>query len=465
MQLLTDLSFLNIGEKWTPLSQRHRLDMYETNKELYEGNFYEAYYETYQKIKTRYGLSDDDLEQIMIPIALFGCLVEIYSDLTLVDEPLFTCTRQKELDSIIENTKYNKELLEQAFIDAYSMGNGIFRVSRIDNKAKIDVITPDLWFPVVKPDNKCEYTHHVIAWKYEDSVMNWLGVVEKYYLKVEIHERGKMTEQVYELDRAGNIIKKLSEQEYIFADDWAGFLIFPFNFGVPSWRAFGLDNFTNIISLIEEITVRVSNNSKILDENADPTLLAPPSALEHDPLTGQRYYPNKSVLQIPKMDEKPSYLTWEGNLTNSETQINRLMDFFYMITGTNPQIFGKDLDGNLSGAALMKIFMRPLKKANRYIKNMKPACIDTLTCAMAMEGIKNVEISAEFKEANFETIDDISERMIGQKTAGIRSIESAVRKINPHLDDKAIIQEVKSIENENQITIADVGNIGVGQND
>ncbi len=124
------------------------------------------------------------------------------------------------------------------------------------------------------------------------------------------------------------------------------------------------------------------------------------------------------------------------------------MELFYMMTGTNPQIFGKELSGNLSGAALQKIFLRPLQKANRYIKNMEVVTLQVLKCALALEGIKNVEISGEWKEANFETIDDISDRIERQKQVGIRSTESAVREINVDYTEDQIIEEVEKIKGD-----------------
>ena len=164
--------------------------------------------------------------------------------------------------------------------------------------------------------------------------------------------------------------------------------------------------------MVEELYVRLSNASKILDDHSDPQLVAPDSALETNPRTGERVYKRHQVLSRIRKDEPmPEYLTWDGNLEANEKQMDRIMQLFHMVAGSNPQMFGKDIAGNLSGDALAKILLVPLAKVNMMLRNEEQAAESAYNCWLALNN-KAEDADIVFKTGMFNQPSDVSERVV-----------------------------------------------------
>ena len=171
--------------------------------------------------------------------------------------------------------------MQECFISAHSQGNGVFKVySKKDGTYNIGSINPELWIPVYHPDNLDEVQYHVVANVYDvqNSTTNFFGdrVDDiKRYLNVEIHRKGGYEWRLYELDIMNNNITKLIDTKDVTFTKWNDFAVFPFDFGTPNWRDYGVSQYNDLIPLIEELYVRLSNASKILDDHSDPQLVAP----------------------------------------------------------------------------------------------------------------------------------------------------------------------------------------------
>ncbi|WDU82284.1 hypothetical protein [Caloramator sp. Dgby_cultured_2] len=59
-------------------------------------------------------------------------------------------------------------------------------------------------------------------------------------------------------------------------------MVIPVHNLMTSDRAYGLDDYQDLDSIIQELEIRLSQISRILDKHADPNMYGPDTALEQD---------------------------------------------------------------------------------------------------------------------------------------------------------------------------------------
>lgn len=457
--MFTDTNFISVGKVWTPKDADYeaRLEVTRTGRQLYDGEFTKVFNQAYQTIASRYGDSWTDVEQLIIKINLFKSMTETFKILAFAKDPVITDkVNQTILDEITGENFI--DLMKRSFISAHAQGTGIFKVRIKDSKPIISSVNPELYIPIYEDGDMDTLLAHVLVYNFDVYIGtdSWSGK-PKYEkrLKVEINTKGSVQTQVFKLNDKGDKIKGLiSDDKGISYTDtgWDDFLIFTFDYGHPNWREYARSQYDDVVNLVDEIVVRISNNSKILDDHADPQLIVGEKSLVFDNATGKYSYKRKKVLKLNSKDDiKPSYLTWDGSLDASEKQLDRLMGLFYMVSGTNPQMYGEDIAGNLSGDALAKILLIPISKVREMILALEEAAEAALECALTIAGAKSPDVCVEFEIGAFNTLSDISTRLCAEKSAGITSIERAVRELNPEYDDDAVAKEVARIEKEGSV--------------
>lgn len=455
--MFTNLDFLQVGKKWAPTNSvfQKRQENYITGRLAYEGDIESVYKDVWGSIATRYGKTWGEMQQVMIKVNFFKALTDTFEFLAFRKEPEIwvgegkSAKRLEDLELMLKTNLLN--LMIQGFISGHAQGDGVIKVySKTDNEPDIAIVNPENWIPVQNPQNLKETMCHVVAQTYEvDNSTTVLGhYIEKTktYLDAEVHYKGYYDKFVFELDK-NNIIQKVVDKKENIKTGFDDFLVFPFNYGTPSWREWGKSAYHDIIPLVDEIIVRLSNNSKILDDHAEPQLLTPRESLEFDNKTGEYYYDRKKALAIGKDGQKPEYLTWDGQLDSAEKQLDRIMAMFYMLSGTNPQLFGQDIAGNLSGEALAKIFLIAISKTQKMILRLEDAFERALNCYLKIKGI-NETVNIKFDIGQFNTQADISERIVQEKNAGITSTRRAVEEINPRYTQEEVEQELLLIQED-----------------
>lgn len=452
--MFTNLDFLNVGKAWTPINAAfvERQNNYITGRLLYEGQFEKVFGDAWRKIASRYGMDYHEIEQVMIKINLFRSLTETFKILAFQKEPevwVGEGDSAKRIEDVYSKQK-TQNILKKSFVSAHSQGESVLKVyTNSEGQPDVSVVNAENWIPIYNPDNFDEIIAHVVANTYEvDNSSSILGVVIDNtikYLNVEIHYKGYYEKRLYQLDKQ-NIIQNLINSETI-QTGFDSFTVFPFNYGTPVWRDYGLSSYNDLISIVDELVVRLSNNSKILDNHADPQLVVDKNMLEFDHNSGQWIYKRHEAMTFGKNGEMPAYLTWDGNLASSENQLNRIMELFYMISGTNPQLFGQNIAGNLSGEALAKILIVPIAKTKEMILSLEDACENALNCMLQLRGIKET-VDIKFEIGQFNSADDITNRIVQEKNAGITSLKRAVEQINPRYTDEEVEQEVQMIKDD-----------------
>ncbi len=450
--MLTNLDFLQAGKPWPPPTEAERLERYAQNRLLFEGK-HEQVYKDWIRL-----LREDQQATLEMVLNWHKRLTLLFADLLLGEPPKISAgdqdsPEQEAAERIVEDNGLMNVAYEVA-IDVPRYGTGIFKI-RYDRRAIIEGQQPAIWFPVVKPDNIKETQAHVLAWTYEEDVQERGKTVTKKYLQTEIHERGRIITAKYPIEN--NIIGPAIE----YAETETGvdeFLVVPVNNVLTTDRVMGLDDYSDLDSIIQALEVRVAQIERILDKHADPNMYGPDTALEHDPATGQwGYRGGGKYFPVGQGEQPPGYVTWDGQLDAAFKQIDLLMEQLYILSETSAAAFGQLKAGLAeSGTALRRLMLAPLAKVNRIRMRFDPALKEVLWLASLLEKAQGMSgavvlgnIHIDWKDGLPDDEQEVTQNETQRYTVGLTSLESSLRRLYG-LEGEALQEEVERIKGEQQ---------------
>ena len=292
-----------------------------------------------------------------------------------------------------------------------------------------------------------------MAWTYEEDTQERGKTVTKKYLQTEIHEKGRIITAKYPIEN--NIIGPAIEQEETETgvDE---FLVVPVNNIITTDRVTGLDDYSNLDSIIQELEVRIAQISRILDKHADPNMYGPETALEHDPVTDQwGYRGGGKYFPVGQDEQPPGYVTWDGQLEAAFKQIDLLMEQLYILSETSAAAFGQLKAGLAeSGTALRRLMMAPLAKVNRIRMRFDPALKEVLWLASALEKAQGMagavvleNIHIDWKDGLPDDGQELTQNEVQRYTASLTSLESSLRRLYG-LEGQALQEEIDRIRGE-----------------
>lgn len=288
-------------------------------------------------------------------------------------------------------------------------------------------------------------------------------------LSVEIHYRGMVRYRRYRV--AGG--KITNELDPVLGDGMVAdqllqgvteFLVQPFkNFGTPGdWR--GISDYNAIETLVAEFDVRSSQWGKLNDKFTAPTMHGPASILEHDEENpGHWVYktsPDGKYIPRDEDDPEPGYLVWDPQFQMQLETWDRLLEAFFIASGTNPAVFSIFKDsggGSLSGIALRLRLARPLQVAGRKRERVEPALRRALLAAQQLEKAMG---DAKYRPTLpvFEWSDGLpsdpkeaAETEAARKNAGLTSTKRAVMRLDG-LSEAEADAEADEIRKEDMAT-------------
>jgi SPP1 family phage portal protein len=390
-----------------------RLKLYNTNKMLFECDHHEVYAEQFKRIQRVIGNFQNVVSYHVL--ANYQKLITLkVGDLLLGEAPKITAgedgsSEQNTIKNIIEKSDLTNTCYMNV-IDVSRYGDGLFYIYKdADLKSgKIDVTQPPIWFPVVSPDNIKKTLFHVLAWTYENTDEKNRN---QKYLKVQIHSKGSYEERIYSLSDSYGTITGIVSPGTVIKTGLKDFAVVQVPNTITSDRVHGIDDYTDIDSLVSEIEVRISQIAKILDKHAEPSVSGPTTCLEKDPETGEyrlkmgNFFPRDS-----KDDAEVKYITWDAQLEANFKMIDKLVNILHTISEMGSAIFGdtssggKSAGGNaVSGSALKRLMVSPLAKVNRIRMRFDPALKKAIKLCSQLGGngivdLSDTEISIAWKD-------------------------------------------------------------------
>lgn len=461
--MLTDLSFLDVGQPWPPTSETERLRQYRDNALLFQGEHPAVFDDWYRLLRK------DQQATLEIVINLTKRLSTLWADLLVGEPPQLEAADESQAEQdAIDRLFHDNELaivMYEAALDISRFGDSVLLI-RLEpgRSAIIEAISPQVWFPVVSVTNVRDITAHVLGWTYDIGA----GREKRTYLRVQIHTAGWIEHRLYEIE-AGRIRQQLDGSA--LEPDWieveATKVDRPLVVQVPGLRTsdqlHGLDDYGDVISIVQEMSARLAQISRILDKHADPSMYGPDENVKVDPATGEtvvdaaggRYYTVMTGEQVP------GYVTWDGQLDAAFRELETLLEYFYLTSETTPAAFGQLKAGLAeSGSALNRLLLAPLAKTNRIRLRMDPRFRAAIQLAAALEtaqGRGTPEIKSLTITWNDGLPDDIREQVqleTWRVGSGISSRYKAIQRLDGG-DDESIEEEIERID-EDQASSASV---------
>lgn len=422
-----------------------RLRDYAKYRDLYRSNFAKPFMQVLNKLLTRYPLQQTTA-QTLIEVNLFKALTDFFKNLTANNDFKINAEQQQNTWNEIAKDNNFIAVLKEVCIDNSRFGDALFKVAYVDDQVKIFSVCPDCWFPVFKNGNLNELEGHILMYDLVKFGRKYKHVekIHKGYIENEIWEvsNNSLSRRVEDISEFG-----LTEIDD-FSDKWNDFVLFHVKNTTESDSYYGESDYKSVVSIIEEIMLTISQNSKIINRHANPKLAGSIENTEMNPMTGERHVPNTDFIITGKDGTKPEYITADLQADAIKSHIDTLMQFFYILTKTPPQAYGVDLGGNLSGESLIKIFMAAIAKVEDIrAVSLNNAIIKTVQCALAFSGFKDVEVKINWGESIKLDYTELVKACNDRVLAGTMSQLSAIKVLSKLPDDKAEA-ELQEIQKE-----------------
>ena len=374
-----------------------RFRNYARYRDLYRSNFSKPFANVLRKIRQRYPMSNTTA-QSLIEVNLFKALTDFYKFLITNNDFKINVSAGAAKDWAKINADNNfLTVIKEVCIDNSRFGDALFKVAYVNNEVKIFSVCPDCWFPVFNNGNLNDLAGHILFY---DIVKDG-----KYYKHIEKIHKGFVENEIWEVSN-NRLLCPVPDVEAFgvkpvddFSDMWDDFVLFPVKNTAESDTYYGESDYKACESIIEELMLTVSQNSKIINRHANPKLAGSIENTEMDPATGERHFPNSDFITIGRDGAKPEYITADLQADAIKSHIDILMQFFYMLSKTPPQAYGLDIDSNMSGESLKQIFVSALAKVDDIrTVSLNNAILKTVRCALAFSGHKNVDVEIVWGE-------------------------------------------------------------------
>ena len=446
---------------------KDRLEKYEHYKMLFDGEHFDAFAikidnEDYGKIyrKLRY-----------IAVNFAGLLSKVMADFLFSEPPKFKADDgdQDFIDALIEENGLNVQNYESALSNSFE-GDAVFklRIGKRNAEDKkptviIEDIQPNIYFPHTSSMNvRANPEKEEIAYKFKHG--------SKEYLYQEIQTPGLIEYKIFLME--GDEIKmevdpaevgmKLPKTEKTLID--RNLIIH-----VPNWKTgssrFGISDYFDLEPLFYAINNRITKVDNILDKHSDPILAIPEGILDED---GKVKRESLNMIEVPDgstgSQGKPEYIVWNANLDSAIAEVDKLIEFLFMISETSPDILGMGKGISDSGRALKLKLIRTMAKAQRKRLYYDKALKEVIYIAQLLAKAHNIEVGGvklkgEAVRPEIEWFDGIPQDIVEQVDvetkrldAGLTSTKDAIMRIDG-VDEKVAEQKVVEIQAENKIDL------------
>jgi len=345
--------------------QKQRINKYKRYERIFTGDHWNAF-----NMASVY--KEEELKVIEYVVTNFGGLLSrVSADLLFEEFPKIEAGNNQEfIDAVIQGCGLKAQFYESALEGSFR-GDALFRIRAKDNKLYIEDINPSNWIPNIDTTNiRKEPEAHTLAYIYQ---IPSIGKVRK-VLHIEIHKKGFIINELYDIDDNGKVggkldINKYKEQlgiEETVETKTTNFLVTH----VPNYRIntsyFGISDYNDIEPLAFALNNRITRVDQILNKHGDPILAVPSGVLDDEGRVARGSF---GVVEIDSRESngaKPEYIVWDAKLESAFLEIDKIVDFMFLIGDISPAILGIDKGGQAeSGRALKFKLLRTIAKKHR----------------------------------------------------------------------------------------------------
>lgn len=400
-----------------------------------------------------------------VAVNFAGLVTKVVADM-LFSEPVTIKVPEGDqdfVDGLWKENNMDVQCYESALANSY-YGDALFKLRvgpRYDNPKEqstviIEDVSPCIYYPELDDFNvRAEPKTQELAWTFKKDNVD--------YLRKEIHYVGRIENKVYEMKGQDIVaeadinilgIPGLKPVEQTKID--RSLLVH-----TPNWktgnRYFGLSDYHDLENLFYAINNRMSSVDNILDKHSDPILMVPPGVLD------EKGHVRKKALGVIEMGEnesgKPEYIVWDASLENAFKEIEKLVEFMYLVGEVSPDVLGLGEGVSDSGRALKFKLMRTIAKVARKKLYYDKALKETIYRAQMLAKKWNIKVNGkvlqgepvmpeiEWSDGLPIDLHDALEDEVSAIDAGIRSKREAIMNLYK-VDEEAANKMLDDIEEE-----------------
>lgn len=430
------------GEQYPPPKDIPRLARYKRGRTIFDGRHPEIYERASSLLKDTPHAAQ--LKTLFIAVNLMDILLTKPADLLVGEPPTYESGKgpgsreQERLDSIVEENDITQMMHElvigggyrgDSFIKSYyaaradvseteALGLG---APKAPLEPIIEAVPANIVFPELSVGSRKKFKAVNIAWvewveEPGGKIIRWLtgkpvSVVP--YLNVERHVPGFIVYERYKLQERGvdtnwgvpistytigdKVPTGRDDGEDVVETGTDRLLVHHIPYKSVDDRWEGISGVEKLESVLSAINERLAQIDYILWKHSDPWMYGPEDVDDGGETVrgGGRYIP------LGKDDQKPGYLTWEGQLDSAFKELDILLGLVYQMSETPQWLFGTTLANDKGGTgtshtdsgAIKARFMPILAKVNRIRAHVDRAFRDAIWTAMQLENYANRDVS------------------------------------------------------------------------
>ena len=450
MEMINHKNMFAVGELFPPQAHYKRITGYKNNKKIFKGHHWEVF-------ERRSNLPRHHKDILYISANLAGIVCKKSADFLFGEELKILAGKgentkeQQAFNRFVDENHLNILLYENALTNAYTGDNFIkvrygqefagelppeFDTHRII----IENVNPEYVFPETmawdKNRIKC---FHIAIPQYDEDCDKWTLNVESHYAGKIKYNQYNITPINFNMDNEPERFTINNHIEGSSVEVVTGVPI-PLVVHIPNFSTCdgwaGVDDITEISPLLDEINNRLTQVADILDKHSNPAMAVPSGLLDCDEDGNAQFRVayDKVFEVMGKDDVIPQYITWNGQLQEAFTELDKLIDLVLTISEIPAVVLGKS-DSGTSGSSGLAIKWRMnslLAKINRkkqyYTKGLKQVFFIAQKLEEAL-GIADYEMTVpvlhfsdglpkdEMEQANIMSIRTGGAKTMSQKTA------------------------------------------------
>ncbi len=402
-----DLSFLDPGRPWLPPEDAERMERYEANRALYEGDHDKVFGQWYRMLR------QDIKASLEIVVNFPGRVSDKWASLLVGDAPTIALPDDRKGDekakARLADLK-NRGLVEafrECVLDMSRFGDGLLKARLDEDGETVEAVSPELWFPVVSRANVREVTHHVLAWMLEekgtgifDRVAETTGLSDgkRKYLYAEIHSKNRVEYRLHHVEGTRIAGEASDDDKGRLFGEWvdvethtAGMLVVHVPNARSTNRLYGYDHYKRIEGITMAFEVRTAQLDQINELHGFPIMGGPPiepPSEEEERLrveTGERY-----ISTMPDSEGRttlPGYIQRDINDASIENQLNRLEKWWYILSNTSPTAYGVSETGYAESGTSLALRMVAEKEGSSVMRLfLDPGAKEAIRAATALGG-------------------------------------------------------------------------------
>lgn len=489
----TNLDFLKEGGLFPPSTELDRLARYKRYDDLFYSRIQDAY-QTYIDQKTEMGTSlVQQLGSIFTNPRIMNfarAITKKTVDLAISRKPYIISNKSdNDVDLLeIEHGTQIWKKTRQGFTDVSRYGQAYIReynkIPRYlkDNEGKVEMtagepacnaVNPSMVVEIVNPLDREDVQQFVIGWvdrvtEFGDNAITAVNAIDKYYLTVEIHNKGDFEMKRFEVSspvlnygqvKQYNIIREVTAQELKgkkFPTGLEGFAIKKLiNYTTSDNPSEGLSDYDMLDTLMIELMQRVSQLSQVFTKHGEPAMQGSADLMSADE-NGNPVFYTGDFYPIGKDEQPLSYITWNSQSKEILEYCNQILQNIWILTEMGDgTIMGymRDNKGFAdSGKALRMRLASPLMKVQGLLIDNQETIVSILLDFAKITGKDLKRSDIEIKWQDGLPIDNLEEANIFQArvTSGTESIVFGLQRrynMTPEQAQKEFEQILKEKKN------------------